>query len=220
MHKRLEQYLTEMEASLRALPAEERESDIAEMRQHIQSMVDACRELDLTEEQAIDCALKQFGPSRAVGHKLAIAATDRWQQVGRKIHVASWLLFVGSMFMPVIQMFGRTIAGYQCAAMVFASFPTGASLFGAFYYHCLGTANIMMLISPILTRRTTPVGFLWSVTAALLAAAIGIVPLTYQLGWSIGFYCWYASMISAAVGCGIYTIRRTTGKKRVAIAGC
>ena len=45
MHSRLERYMKEMETSLRSLSAGQRESDLAEMRQHLVSIIEAHKEL-------------------------------------------------------------------------------------------------------------------------------------------------------------------------------
>lgn len=70
MHSRLEQYLQTVEQNLNALPAEKRQNEISEIRLHMESLVEANKELGSTEEEAVTHTLAQFGRARTVGKDL------------------------------------------------------------------------------------------------------------------------------------------------------
>ena len=70
MHSRLEQYLQTVEQHLQALPAEERHNEISEIRLHMESLLEANRELGSTEEEAVTQTLAQFGPAQTIGKEL------------------------------------------------------------------------------------------------------------------------------------------------------
>ena len=73
MRSRLEVYLNKMEIRLSSLPSDQRESDIAELRQHLESMVAAFKELNYTEDDAVMLAIEQFGRSKTVAAKLIVS---------------------------------------------------------------------------------------------------------------------------------------------------
>ena len=73
MHSRLEQYLQTVEQNLHALPAEERHNELNEIRLHMESLVEANRELGSTEEEAVTQTLAQFGRAQNVGKDLTSA---------------------------------------------------------------------------------------------------------------------------------------------------
>ncbi|MCW3055892.1 MAG: hypothetical protein JWN14_5062 [Chthonomonadales bacterium] len=70
MHSRLEQYLQTVEQNLHALPAEERHNELNEIRLHMESLVEANRELGSTEEEAVTQTLAQFGRAQNIGKDL------------------------------------------------------------------------------------------------------------------------------------------------------
>ena len=71
MHSPLEQYLEQVETRLRDLPAEQRQSEVEEMRQHMQDSVNARVELGYSQDEAVAHTLEQFGKARTVGVELA-----------------------------------------------------------------------------------------------------------------------------------------------------
>jgi hypothetical protein len=70
---RLDEYLDECEAPLARLPITERDEWRDEARQHLLALVEAHVELGVSEEEAVEAALRQFGEPRQLGKKLAAA---------------------------------------------------------------------------------------------------------------------------------------------------
>lgn len=70
MHSQLEQYLQTVEQNLGTLPAEERHNELCEIRQHMEALLEANRELCDTEEEAVAQTLAQFGRAQALGKNL------------------------------------------------------------------------------------------------------------------------------------------------------
>jgi hypothetical protein len=73
MHSQLEQYLKTVEQNLHALPAEERDNELNEIRSHIESLVEAHRELGCSETEAVSQTLAQFGHAQKLGKDLTQA---------------------------------------------------------------------------------------------------------------------------------------------------
>lgn len=71
--KQLEAYLDECEAPLAPLPAAERGEWRDEARQHLLALAAAHIELGMSEEAAVEAALRQFGEPLPLGKKLAAA---------------------------------------------------------------------------------------------------------------------------------------------------
>lgn len=70
MHSPLEQYIETVETRLRALPPEQRNNEVEEIRQHLESMVAAHVELGYGEQEAVELSLTQFGKAERVGKDL------------------------------------------------------------------------------------------------------------------------------------------------------
>lgn len=212
MHARLERYLKEMEIGLRSLPVEQRESEMAEIRQHLAAMVDAATEVGFSEDEAVARALERFGKPREVGRQLA-RAHRRFDaaRVGRGLCYAGWTAFLVSMFLPALSVLSAKVVGFQCALAVLSpSLPlTDPFSSGMWYYHALGLANVLMLASPVLLRPALR-GRACSarVPAAIALAAASILPLLSSSGWEIGFYLWLASFVTVAAGSGFLAAAR------------
>src|ERR1700722_12407690 len=110
MHSRLEIYLNETEIKLRSLPSDQRESDITELRQHLESMVAAYKELNYAEDEAVRCAIEQFGQSKTVAGKLIVSyRRANLRQTASRLCYAGWGLFLLSMPLPTMSVFGGTL---------------------------------------------------------------------------------------------------------------
>ena len=70
MNKQLEQYVETVAARLGTLPEAERTEQIAELRQHLESLVASAQTEGASEEAATETALRQFGDARQVGTDL------------------------------------------------------------------------------------------------------------------------------------------------------
>ncbi len=88
MHKRLEtsveEYLHEVTKQLGSLPAERREEELREMRQHLHEAVANSRKQGLSEEQAVTAALTRFGTPQEAAETVIWA----WRYHVRKV----WIL--------------------------------------------------------------------------------------------------------------------------------
>ena len=200
MHNRLESYLRDIETHLRSLPEHRRESDLIELRQHLESLIAAHIELECEPEEAVTRSIQQFGPAKSVAKSL-VRTTRRGllHPVGTRLCIAGWLLFLISMALPTLHVFAITIRGVVCAMFSLTPEPTITTRLGALYYHSLGAANIVLFLSPLLClfpeRRRW-----WATTALLGAAAVAITPMLFDSGWAIGFYAWFASFLLTGVG--------------------
>jgi uncharacterized membrane protein len=97
MHSRLEQYLQTLEQNLHALPAEERNNEINEIRLHMESLVEANRELGSTEEEAVTQTLAQFGRAQNVGKELtSVHQWGRNPQFGSLAGAIAFNFFIGN----------------------------------------------------------------------------------------------------------------------------
>lgn len=79
MNQRLENYIETINEGLRTLPITEREAEIAEIRQHLNALVQAQEELGNTdtEEDAVLGAMAQFGQGSVVQRRLVLAYRRR-----------------------------------------------------------------------------------------------------------------------------------------------
>jgi hypothetical protein len=202
MHSQLENYLAAVETKLRSLPAEQRESDIVELRQHLESIMAAYKELGYSDDEAAMYAVQQFGAPKTVGSELRRSSLrEDLRRAGTRICCAGWALFIVSYLVPVVQIFGVTVRGLQCALFVLTpSLPYTSSPWGTLYYHSLGLANVLMLVSPILLLRSSNKKHQWVVSGLLGLSAALISPLLFSSGWEIGFYAWFASFGLVAIG--------------------
>ena len=209
MHSRLEAYVAETEVRLRSLPEDQRVSDIAELRQHLESMVEAYKELNYTEDEAVRHAVERFGKSKVVSGKLIVAYRKaNRRQIANPFSLGAWSLFLVSMLLPVMNVFGVTLHGFQCALCVLdPSIPASAQPWGALYYHGIGAANILMLVSPILLALLSTKRQLWILTAVLGLAMVSIAPLASGTTWGIGFYVWWASFGLVTASCFMRALR-------------
>ena len=95
MDKKLDLYLQTMESELGALEAEQRNSELREMRQHIEAIVARLVEGGLSESEAVEAAIAQFGAAREVGRELQTASA-RGESLGR---VVIAVLGAGAVFL-------------------------------------------------------------------------------------------------------------------------
>jgi uncharacterized membrane protein len=93
MNNLVENYLSEVAAYLKSLPAKRREEELREMRQHLLNAVTANQETGMIDDQAVQKALEQFGTPEALGKEVMVA----WQR-GRKREIRD---FWGAALMSV-----------------------------------------------------------------------------------------------------------------------
>lgn len=70
MNNRLEQFVEEVESRLTTLTPVVREQEVTEIRQHLEAMVAAEREMGASEKEATDAAISRFGMASQVGSEL------------------------------------------------------------------------------------------------------------------------------------------------------
>ena len=70
MQNPLELYLEQLASSLQSLPVEQREAELREARHHLESLVTQQRENGDSEEEAMQAAIRLFGPPSANGKDL------------------------------------------------------------------------------------------------------------------------------------------------------
>lgn len=71
MHKELEKYLSQIEKQLAALPSQQREEELREIRSHLQMMIEENVARGCDADQAVTKALEQFGAASKVGRDLS-----------------------------------------------------------------------------------------------------------------------------------------------------
>lgn len=77
MDKRLETYLQTVESELGEMREARREAELREMRQHLEAIVARLIEGGLSEAEATEAALSQFGEARQVGRELEKVGTRK-----------------------------------------------------------------------------------------------------------------------------------------------
>ena len=77
MHNALDKYLQTLAHELRALPQAQRDSEVREMRQHLEAIIARLCEGGLSEAEATEAALAQFGVARTVGRELKRASDSK-----------------------------------------------------------------------------------------------------------------------------------------------
>ena len=121
MDSKIETYLQTMESELGALEAEQRDSELREMRQHIEAIVARLVEGGLSQSEAVEAAIAQFGAARKVGRELQTARVkgESLVQTTKAVGSASLCFFVPYLFCSALQSWSpeRT---YLIQVMVFS----------------------------------------------------------------------------------------------------
>jgi hypothetical protein len=202
MHSRLEQYLQSVEQKLHGLPAEERHNELSEIRLHLESLVEANKELGNTEEEAVTWTLAQFGRADALGKDLK--NVHRWSGDTRHGTLAGAIALnyfggaVASRLMSWLVLLTLTPDGHLAVLWLIRGllitvcfgWITGALLprhavKGTLYAHLLGACVSLMvsLLVPIpMTSRVPALSFWASLTLstligtslAMLGAKLGV----------------------------------------------
>ena len=106
MDKRLESYLHTVETELGGFGAEQRASELREMRQHIEAIVARLVEGGLSESEATEAAIAQFGAARQVGRELQTASFQNESPVRAMAAVLGVVVIyvgLGSLSPPLFQ---------------------------------------------------------------------------------------------------------------------
>jgi len=70
MHNQLEKYLSQIEKQLAALPAEQRQDELREIRSHLEMMIEDNVARGCEMDEAVVKAIRQFGAAERVGRDL------------------------------------------------------------------------------------------------------------------------------------------------------
>ena len=133
----MERYLSSVSSHLKDLPADERDEQLREMRQHLESLVAAHRASGLNQDEAVSAALNQFGDSQRIGSQLRHASKQHrlpnlWLYVG--IYLSAVILtlgvFISANDKPTDFPYGLT--NQIILAMVL---PAGTLAIGLITYH-------------------------------------------------------------------------------------
>ncbi len=73
----LDHYLETMEGRLKRLTPAQRQEEIQEVRQHLEALVAGHRVAGLSEDEAIEAAIRQFGHAEQVGQELSQAPRQK-----------------------------------------------------------------------------------------------------------------------------------------------
>ena len=94
MHPHLESYLRRVENQLKNLSVEQRAEELRELGQHLQALVQEGQESGLSQSEAVQAALAQFGPYRRVGRELNKAGSNgTTQHLPRAFSVMTAIMF-------------------------------------------------------------------------------------------------------------------------------
>jgi len=77
MDKKLETYLQTVQSELGEMREARREGELREMRQHLEAIIARLTEGGLSEEEATEAAIAQFGEARQVGRELEKVGTRK-----------------------------------------------------------------------------------------------------------------------------------------------
>lgn len=97
MNQQFEYYTEQVRSTLDALPIDERNKEITELRQHLEALMEANRELGDTEEVAAENALRQIGEAKRLSQSLVNA----WRRGNRPFFGT----FLASLFTAILSAF-------------------------------------------------------------------------------------------------------------------
>lgn len=94
-NSQLEHYIETIEGRLKSLPPARRQEEMQEIRQHLEALAAGHRIAGLSEDEAVEAAIRQFGHAEQVGKELSQAAQ-------RQRISSLWLLVVYVITVAVI----------------------------------------------------------------------------------------------------------------------
>jgi hypothetical protein len=201
---KIESYLESVRKRLDQLPAAERNAELTEVRDHLTELARGHAELGMTEQEAIQTALRQFGDPKLVGTNLRRA----WEQgqkrrlPGTVLSAAGWAISI-SLVMSLISFLIRSILAeatnnYQNRGAVLWNVMLGYWVAGCF--QCLLTGYITgrraprcafagMLLSNGLFSVWSLIAFCLITLPHLPAAVLPVYLRTSAFSISIGLAC-------------------------------
>lgn len=169
MHNGLDKYLQAIAHELRKLEPEQRESELREIRAHLEAMIVRLMEGGLSADEATEAAIAQFGSARKVGRGL-MRARLKHESIGRVVAaplcgMLGQLVLMGATLGAIVlldRLLGlegeRSLLRYKSGSMVAFGFGVCVSL----------TTIAGGVISGRMAPRSAP----WSVP--LLSVALGV----------------------------------------------
>ena len=116
---------------------------------------------------------------------------------GRNLCYAGWGLFALSMFLPSWgPVLGGPLKGWECALIVLQMLWPGnwqGNLGSNLYWASFALTNILMLLSPLLLRKSLQGGKISWLTPGLLSIATADILSLARGEGLVGFYAWMAS---------------------------
>ena len=97
MNSRLEQYVRELEEGLVGLSETRRAEELAEIRQHLRASIAAYQEMGMTEAEATEEAVRQFGAARLVSGGLRKALWREKTIMPDTVAAAAFVAVAGSL---------------------------------------------------------------------------------------------------------------------------
>jgi hypothetical protein len=149
MNTRLEQYVEEVRSGLRAMPAERREEEIAELRAHLAALAEAGTTDGLSETEATEAAIRRFGDA----HRVRGGLLRAWRR-GQPSWLASPL---GAVFVALGTHFalGRVLSDPGISRSIVAAFQRfDPAIFTLLL--CLPAAAVGALTGYLSPRRAAP----------------------------------------------------------------
>ncbi|MCW3098743.1 MAG: hypothetical protein JWL77_4361 [Chthonomonadaceae bacterium] len=190
MHSRLEQYLETVAQNLQALPAEERSNELTEIRLHMESLVEANRELGSTEEEAVTLTLAQFGRAQTIGKDLtrvhqsggksdlsglagAIAFSYFGGMLASLIMSRFFLIALSPSPTPTAWWIARGLLTTVCVGWLTGAVMPRHAIKGTLYAHLvgMGLAGLLTLLFPTSIMPMSPILSTW--TMLLASTAVG-----------------------------------------------
>ena len=130
MHNTLDKYLQAVAHELRGLEPEQRESELREMRGHLEAIVAQMMDGGVSEEEAVGAAIMQFGEARRVGRELQRGGgrqEPRWRVAAAVAGAAILYLFLNVWSLAFIARLGSQGANWiwewRVHQIVFLSIP-------------------------------------------------------------------------------------------------
>lgn len=109
MQNKLEKYLSQIEKQLAALPAEQRQEELREIRSHLEMMIDDNVARGCDADDAVSKALEQFGAAEKVGKALECThefSPEHIKKAKKRMRTINALIYF-----PAIIFYGLTLLG-------------------------------------------------------------------------------------------------------------
>lgn len=100
MREQLDKYLSEVESRLRPMPAEARQAELEELKQHLLQLIEVKKRHGCNEHDATMMAIRQFGSAKKIARGLNNAVP--YQKMGLGYILAALTVFVSIQILTVV----------------------------------------------------------------------------------------------------------------------